>query len=62
VVNVATVIATAVTVQVKREVLDLDVVVVTNENGAGSKAFLRSLVARGIAGGEDGDSQRSPGS
>lgn len=48
VVNVATVIATAVNAQGKREVLGLDVV--TNEDGAGWKAFLRGLVARGLAG------------
>jgi transposase-like protein len=40
----------AVIAQVKGEVFSLDVV--TNENGAGEKAFLRSLVARGF-GGED---------
>ncbi len=48
VVNVATVIATAVNAQGKREVLGLDVV--TNEDGAGWKAFLRGLVARGLSG------------
>jgi transposase-like protein len=48
VVNVAPAIATVVTAQVKREMLGLDVV--TNEDGAGGKAFLRSLVAQGIAG------------
>jgi len=48
VVNVATVIARAVNAQGKREVLGLDVV--TNEDGAGWKAVLRGLVARGLAG------------
>lgn len=48
VVNVATVIATAVNAQGQREVLGLDVV--TNEDGAGWKAFLRGLVARGLSG------------
>jgi len=48
VVNVATVIATAVNAQGKREVLGLEVV--TNEDGAGWKSFLRGLVARGLSG------------
>lgn len=48
VVNVATVIATALNAQGQREVLGLDVV--TNEDGAGWKAFLRGLVARGLSG------------
>jgi transposase-like protein len=47
-VNVAPVIATAVIVQVKREVLGLDVA--TNEDSAGGKAFLRSLVVRALRG------------
>ena len=47
-VNVATVIAAAVNAQGKREVLGLDVV--TNGDGAGWKAFLRGLVARGLSG------------
>lgn len=50
--NVSTVIATAVTAHVKREVLGLEVV--TNEDGAGGKAFLRSLVARGALRGQRG--------
>jgi len=37
----------AVTIQVKREVLGLDAVPI--EDSAGGKAFLRSLVARGLA-------------
>lgn len=48
VVNVATVIATAVNTQGKREVLGVEVV--TNEDGAGWTAFLRGLVARGLSG------------
>lgn len=48
VVKVTTVIATAVNAHDKREVLGLDVV--TNEDGAGWKAFLRDLVVRGLAG------------
>lgn len=48
VVNVATVIATAVNAQGQREVLGLDVV--TNEDGAGWQAFLRGLAARGLSG------------
>ncbi len=48
VVNVATVIATAVNTQGKREVLGVEVV--TNEDGAGGTAFLRGLVARGLSG------------
>jgi transposase-like protein len=48
IVNVAPVIATAVIVQVKREVLGLDVA--TNEDSAGGKAFLRSLVVRALRG------------
>lgn len=48
VVNVATVIATAVNAQGNREVLGVDVV--TNEDGAGWTAFLRGLVARGLSG------------
>jgi len=48
VVNVATVIATAVNIYGKREVLGIDVI--TSEDGAGWTAFLRSLVERGLAG------------
>lgn len=48
VVNVATVIATAVNCQGKREVLGFDVI--TSEDGAGWTAFLRSLVERGLNG------------
>lgn len=48
VVNVATVIATAVNAQGRREVLGVDVV--TKEDGAGWTAFLRGLVARGLSG------------
>jgi transposase-like protein len=48
VVNVATVIATAVNTQGKREVLGVEVV--TTEDGAGWTAFLRGLVARGLSG------------
>lgn len=47
-VNVATVIATAVNAQGKREVLGVDVV--TKEDGAGWTAFLRGLAARGLSG------------
>ncbi len=48
VVNVATVIATAVNALGKREVLGFDVI--TGEDGAGWTAFLRSLVERGLSG------------
>ena len=48
VVNVAGVIATAVNAEGHREILGLDVV--TSEDGAGWSAFLRGLVARGLAG------------
>lgn len=48
IVNVATVVATAVNADGKREVLGVDVV--TTEDGAGWTAFLRGLVARGLAG------------
>src|SRR4051812_41112185 len=47
-VNVAVVIAVGVNVSGYREVLGLDVI--TNEDGAGWTAFLRSLVARGLSG------------
>jgi transposase-like protein len=48
VVNVATVIATGVNNEGKRESLGFDVI--TTEDGAGWTAFLRSLVARGLSG------------
>ena len=48
VVNVATVIATAVNGQGKREILGFDVI--TNEDKAGWTNFLRSLVERGLSG------------
>jgi len=48
VVNVATVIATAVNCQGKREVLGFDVI--TSEDEAGWRAFLRSLAERGLEG------------
>jgi putative transposase len=47
VVNVATVIATGVNNEGKRESLGFDVI--TTEDGAGWTAFLRSLVARGLS-------------
>lgn len=48
VVNVAVVIATAVTKDGQRTILGCDVI--TSEDGAGWTAFLRSLVARGLSG------------
>jgi putative transposase len=48
IVNVAVVIATAVTREGQREILGLDVI--TSEDGAGWTAFLRGLVARGLKG------------
>ncbi len=48
VVNVATVIATAVNGQGKREILGFDVI--TSEDEAGWRAFLRSLAERGLEG------------
>ena len=48
VVNVATVVATAVNADGHREILGVDVI--TSEDGAGWTAFLRGLVARGLAG------------
>lgn len=48
VVNVAVVVATGVNSDGRREILGLDVV--TRETGAGWTAFLRGLVARGLAG------------
>ncbi len=48
IVNVAVVIATGVNADGHREVLGLDVI--TTEDGAGWLAFLRGLVARGLAG------------
>ena len=48
IVNVVVVVATGVNDNGNREVLGLDVV--TSEDGAGWLAFLRSLVARGLAG------------
>ena len=46
IVNVATVIATGVNADGRREVLGVDVI--TTEDGAGWLAFLRGLVARGL--------------
>jgi transposase-like protein len=48
IVNVATVIATAVNADGHRELLGVDVI--TTEDGAGWVAFLRGLVARGVSG------------
>ncbi len=48
IVNVAVVIATGVNADGHREVLGMDVI--TTEDGAGWTAFLRGLVARGLAG------------
>jgi transposase-like protein len=48
IVNVACVLATAVSAEGTREILDLDVH--TSEDGAGWTAFLRGLVARGLSG------------
>jgi putative transposase len=48
IVNVAVVIATGVNVEGHREILGFDVI--TTEDGAGWLAFLRGLVARGLAG------------
>jgi transposase-like protein len=59
IVNVATVVATAVNGEGKREVLGVDVV--TSEDGAGWTAFLRGLVARGLSGVELVVSDAHPG-
>jgi len=48
IVNVATVVATGVNADGHREILGVDVI--TTEDGAGWTAFLRGLVARGLAG------------
>jgi len=48
VVGVATLIATAVTADGRREIIGVDVI--TTEDGAGWTAFLRGLVARGLTG------------
>ena len=48
IVNVAVVIAVGVNVEGHREVLGFDVI--TTEDGAGWPAFVRGLVARGLAG------------
>ncbi len=48
VVNVATVVATAVNADGRREILGVEVI--TTEDGAGWTAFLRGLVARGLRG------------
>ncbi len=48
VLNVATVVATGVNREGKREILGMDVI--TSEDGAGWTAFLRGLVARGLTG------------
>lgn len=48
IVNVATVIATGVSAEGHRQILEVDVL--TDEDGAGWTAFLRDLVARGLAG------------
>jgi putative transposase len=48
IVNVACVVATAVSTEGTREILDLDIH--TTEDGAGWTAFLRGLVARGLHG------------
>ena len=56
IVNVAVVIAVGVNAEGHREVLGLDVI--TTEDGAGWLAFLRGLVARGLAGTHPGDLRR----
>jgi putative transposase len=48
IVNVACVLATAVSAEGTREILDLDLH--TSEDGAGWTAFLRGLIARGLSG------------
>ena len=48
IVNVACVVATAVSAEGTREILDLDIH--TTEDGAGWTAFLRGLIARGLSG------------
>lgn len=48
IVNVACVVATAVSAEGTREILDLDLH--TSEDGAGWTAFLRGLIARGLSG------------
>ena len=48
VVNVSAVVATAVTIEGRREVVGFDII--TSETTAGWTAFLRSLVARGLSG------------
>ena len=58
IVNVAVVIAVGVNADGHREVLGLDVI--TTEDGAGWLAFLRGLVARGLAGHRPGDLRRPP--
>lgn len=59
VVNVATVVATGVNSQGKREILGLDVF--TSEDGASWTAFLRGLLARGLCGVELVISDAHPG-
>jgi putative transposase len=59
IVNVATVIATGVNADGHREVLGVDVI--TSEDGAGWTAFLRGLVARGLAGVQLAISDAHPG-
>ena len=56
IVNVAVVIAVGVNAEGHREVLGFDVI--TTEDGAGWLAFLRGLVARGLAGMHPGDLRR----
>ena len=58
IVNVAVVIAVGVNAEGHREVLGFDVI--TTEDGAGWLAFLRGLVARGLAGVDAGDLRRPP--
>lgn len=48
VVNVSAVVATAVTIEGRREIVGFDII--TSETTAGWTAFLRSLVARGLSG------------
>ncbi len=48
IVNVAVVVATGVSADGHRQILDLDLV--TTEDGAGWTALLRGLVARGLSG------------
>ena len=59
IVNVSVAVATAVNAEGKREIVEMDVG--TSEDGAFWLSFLRSLVARGLAGVEAGRLRCSPG-